>query len=191
MKRYWLGLVLPLLAAVPSAAQEQASPPPAPPALSVPSVQYAPPGQAGEPAIEVTEALDLTEDLTQRMTVPVSIDGRGPYGFIIDTGAERTVISRELAETLGLGPGNSATLFSMTEASQIQTVVIPGARGRPADGERHPCARARAAAPWRRRPARRRQPEVAARHPRFRPPGDDRHLVAPRAEALAVAKRSP
>ena len=125
MKRYWLGLVLPLLAAVPSAAQEQAVPPLAPPVLAPPSAQTAPPGQAGQPAIEVTEALDLTEDRTQRMTVPVSIAGRGPYGFIIDTGAERTVISRELAQRLGLGPGRSATLFSMTEASQIQTVVIP------------------------------------------------------------------
>jgi predicted aspartyl protease len=107
---------------MPSAAQEQPSPPPA---QTVPSAQPAPPGQAGDPAIEITEAIDLTEDRTQRMTVPVSIDGRGPYGFIVDTGAERTVISRELAETLGLGPGDSATLFSMTEASHIQTVLIP------------------------------------------------------------------
>ena len=125
MKRYWLGLVLPLLAAVPSAAQEQASPPPVPAVQAAPAGPNAPAGPAGQPAIEVTEALDLTEDRTQRMTVPVSINGRGPYGFIIDTGAERTVISRELAERLGLGPGRSATLFSMTEASEIQTVVIP------------------------------------------------------------------
>ena len=32
-----------------------------------------------------------------RMTVPVSIGASGPYRFIIDTGAERTVVSRELA----------------------------------------------------------------------------------------------
>ena len=122
MKKYWLGCVLPLLAAMPSAAQEQPSPPPA---QTIPSGQPAPPGQAAQPAIEITESIDLTEDRTQRMTVPVSIGRRGPYGFIVDTGAERTVISRELAETLGLGPGDSATLFSMTEASQIQTVLIP------------------------------------------------------------------
>jgi predicted aspartyl protease len=59
------------------------------------------------------------------MTVPVRIDGRGPYGFIVDTGAERTVISRELAQTLALDAGEPATLSSMSEVSQIATVVIP------------------------------------------------------------------
>ena len=41
------------------------------------------------------------------MTVPVTITA-GPYGFIVDTGAQRTVMSRELAGTLGLAAGPSA-----------------------------------------------------------------------------------
>jgi predicted aspartyl protease len=69
--------------------------------------------------------LDYLQDRGDRMTVPVSIDGRGPYRFVVDTGAERTVIARELASDLSLGRGRTATVHSMSEVSQIGTVVIP------------------------------------------------------------------
>jgi predicted aspartyl protease len=59
------------------------------------------------------------------MTVPVSIGGRGPYRFVVDTGAERTVISRELARELSLDAGATARLHSMSEVSNVGTVVIP------------------------------------------------------------------
>ena len=83
------------------------------------------PPAADEPLIEITETLDMGIDRTERMTVPVSIGGQGPYSFIVDTGAERTVIARELADRLGLDPGRTATVASMTETSRIETVVIP------------------------------------------------------------------
>jgi len=63
--------------------------------------------------------------IDERLTVPVAVGGRGPYNFIIDTGAERTVISRELAGTLQLAPGGSVNLTSMTERSPVDTVIIP------------------------------------------------------------------
>ena len=37
--------------------------------------------------------------------MPVTIADAGPYPFVVDTGAERTVISRQLAQTLGLPAG--------------------------------------------------------------------------------------
>ena len=64
-------------------------------------------------------------DAATRMTVPVSIGGAGPFPFIIDTGAERTVISRELATTLGLSQGHNVRLTAMTGTSSVGTVVIP------------------------------------------------------------------
>ena len=76
------------------------------------------------PKVELVEQIDLDEDRTQRMTVPVRIEGRGPYSFIVDTGSERTAISRELARELGLAPGRTATMLSLTEVSRIETVVI-------------------------------------------------------------------
>jgi predicted aspartyl protease len=72
------------------------------------------------------ETLDYGTDRNARMTVPVSIAGRGPYNFVVDTGSERTVVSRELATSLALGPGTTATVHSMTEVSQIPTVIVQG-----------------------------------------------------------------
>jgi|CZQE01.1.fsa_nt_gi predicted aspartyl protease len=74
------------------------------------------------PAAENTLAFD---DSAQRMTVPVTIGTTGPFPFIIDTGAERTVISRELAATLGLSPGPDVRMTAMTGTSNVGTVVIP------------------------------------------------------------------
>jgi predicted aspartyl protease len=78
----------------------------------------APPGESGE-------EIGIAEDGRDRMTVSTMIDGKGPYQFLIDTGAERTVISAELARRLALSAGKSARLHSMTGETHVSTVVIP------------------------------------------------------------------
>ena len=89
-------------------------------------VDLAPPNPTiASPETAFAETLGFEADDTQRMTVPVTIDGQGPYGFIVDTGAERTAISRELADRLALDPGREAVVHSMTEVSRIGTFVIP------------------------------------------------------------------
>ena len=60
-----------------------------------------------------------------RMTVPVSIGARGPWPFIIDTGAERTVVSRELATTLNLAAGPPLRVVAMTGPSETPSVIVP------------------------------------------------------------------
>jgi len=70
-------------------------------------------------------ALGFAADSWERMTVPVTIQGKGPYRFVVDTGAERTVIARDLAETLKLAPSGVARVHSMTDMSMIGTVSIP------------------------------------------------------------------
>lgn len=84
-------------------------------------------GQEQPPAAPQEEGIVLgtEEDRWARMTVPVTIGDSGPYDFVVDTGAERTSIAQELARDLRLGLGNRARLHSMTEVSQIQTVLIP------------------------------------------------------------------
>jgi len=77
-----------------------------------------------QPAAAPAETLGLG-DLTNRMTVPVQVDGKGPYAFIIDTGAERSVVSRELADTLGLDSGARARLFDFAGTSTVNTVKVP------------------------------------------------------------------
>lgn len=64
-------------------------------------------------------------DLNDRMTVGVRIDGRGPFPFVVDTGAERTVISTELAAQLQLASAPAARLVSLSEVSTVPTVMIP------------------------------------------------------------------
>lgn len=64
-------------------------------------------------------------DADTRMTVPVTIGTRGPWDFIVDTGAERTVVSRELAGVLGLPAGADVRVTAMTGTSTVGTVIVP------------------------------------------------------------------
>lgn len=61
----------------------------------------------------------------ERMTVPVSIGENGPFGFIVDTGAERTVVSRELAGVLGLAAGPSVHVTAMIGRQRVATSIVP------------------------------------------------------------------
>ncbi len=63
-------------------------------------------------------------DQAARMTVPVMVNGQGPFQFVIDTGADRTVISTELADRLDLPSAGTARLHSMGGQSQVNIVSI-------------------------------------------------------------------
>ena len=78
-------------------------PPPMTPAsgaLGPPAAPSAPPA-AGAPNTSIGAGIDWTS----RMTAPVRIEGQGPFPFVVDTGANRTVIAAELAMKLGLPEG--------------------------------------------------------------------------------------
>ncbi|VXC66993.1 retroviral-like aspartic protease family protein [Sphingomonas sp. AX6] len=97
------------------------------------------PAESGA-APEIDPALFETLELSphdQRMAIPVTIGDNNDYRFVIDTGAERTVISRELADRLALGPGPQVNLVSLSGRSQVATVAIPAIRfGRKRDPRR-------------------------------------------------------
>ena len=115
------------------AAQETAAAPPPPPLQApadVPADPAAPP--AATPAAD--ELAFATEDT--RMTVPVEVAGTGPHRFIIDTGAQRTVISRELADEIGLARGRRVGLVAMTGRQQVDTVLVPSIKVSTLGGER-------------------------------------------------------
>lgn len=71
------------------------------------------------------EAAVPTTPLDDRMSVAVRIGASGPYAFIVDTGAERSAISRELADQLGLAPAGRSRLLSMTSSRNIARVHVP------------------------------------------------------------------
>jgi len=50
-------------------------------------------------------AVRSTTGLDNRLTTVVYINGRGPYRFLVDTGAERTLIAEEIATQLSLPQG--------------------------------------------------------------------------------------
>lgn len=71
------------------------------------------------------EVIGLEKDRASRMTVPVSIDGRGPFSFLIDTGSERTVVSRDIAGILALEFAAIAKLVSIAGSKMVETVYVP------------------------------------------------------------------
>lgn len=87
-------------------------------------VSAAPPRPLPAPAPDQTHDLRMTRDANERMTVAVRVRDSGPYQFLVDTGAERTVISRELAERLGLPAGSRTRIQSVAGPSMVSTVDI-------------------------------------------------------------------
>ena len=86
------------------------------------------PGSTSEPtAAAVPDPLDLG-NADDRMTVPVSIGSNGPYRFIIDTGSERTVVSRELAGLLHLAVGRRVHVTTMSGQGELGTYLLPALR---------------------------------------------------------------
>jgi predicted aspartyl protease len=71
------------------------------------------------------DAVTAGRDTFDRMTVPVMVNGQGPFPFVIDTGADRTVISAELAATLGLNPGDPVVLNDVSGVGLTPTAIIP------------------------------------------------------------------
>ena len=88
------------------------------------AVPTAPPVVQHEPQQSPDQQIDFANE-EERMTVPVTIGGNGPYRFVVDSGAERTVISRELATTLGLRPGRGVRVTAMAGSADVATVVVP------------------------------------------------------------------
>jgi predicted aspartyl protease len=60
-----------------------------------------------------------------RVTIPISIGGQGIWHFVIDTGSQRTVISRDLADRLALGEARRVTILSMTGRADVGSVDLP------------------------------------------------------------------
>jgi predicted aspartyl protease len=59
-----------------------------------------------------------------RMTVAVKINDTGPYRFVVDSGADTSVVGQRIARALGLPPGRPATLNAMTATSRVERVLV-------------------------------------------------------------------
>ncbi len=72
------------------------------------------------------DTLQAGRDKANRLTLPVVIDGRGPYPFIIDTASHATIISSELATELNLPSLAPVTVFSLAGRQRVPTVKLDG-----------------------------------------------------------------
>lgn len=82
------------------------------------------------PPATIDDSLDITGDpldaqqVRSRLFVAVEINGSGPFRFLVDSGADRTVIGLNLAAQLALPVGRSVKLQSMAGSSRVDTVRI-------------------------------------------------------------------
>ena len=63
-------------------------------------------------------------DPVQRMTVPVMIEGKGPFTFVVDTGANHSVLSIEAAQGLDLPSGGPAAIHGIAGVEPAETVFV-------------------------------------------------------------------
>jgi predicted aspartyl protease len=85
--------------------------------------------QAAGPVASADAALfasPTTRDHIGRVVVPVTINGRGPFRFIVDTGANHSTISSRLVQTLGLHTAETTpvVLDGITGSAQVTYVTV-------------------------------------------------------------------
>lgn len=73
-----------------------------------------------------TELVTGAADRYDRMTVPVTINGQGPFRFMIDTGAQATVVTPALRDRLALPSLGRATLVGMAARRDVEVVQLDG-----------------------------------------------------------------
>lgn len=97
-------------------------------ALSLAAVAAAPGfarGQESSAGPDAPYSIATGEDRYDRMTVAVMIGGRGPYRFVVDTGADRSVLAEDVAAELGLPPGRQVLVHGLTGSDLTSTVQAP------------------------------------------------------------------
>ena len=82
---------------------------------------------AGQESIQPATTVDvlaIKTDRHDRMTVQVRIADQGPFRFLIDTGAQNTVLSTALAGQLSLKSDKKARLVGVAGTQEVDTVTI-------------------------------------------------------------------
>lgn len=78
------------------------------------------------PADVQVDSVAVLSEPSLRMTVPVTIGGKGPFRFLIDTGAQATVLSIDLAQRLELFDRRSAMLVGAASRRLVETAAVDG-----------------------------------------------------------------
>lgn len=79
---------------------------------------------------EIDDALaiggeDIATRMTRtRMTVETQVNGRGPYRFVVDSGADSSVVGTRIARALQLPAGEPAILNGITASARVERVLV-------------------------------------------------------------------
>jgi len=93
--------------------------------LAGPALGQSVPEQIPSPDAPPSEdEAQLLSNLFTRMAVKTEINGRPGFAFVMDTGAGRTAIARDVAERLGLPPGPPILVHGLTSAELTPTVKL-------------------------------------------------------------------
>lgn len=125
-----LGLALPLVLALAHSSASAAATVPtdasAPPERVDPERAKMPPLRPAE--LDDTLAIGGTEidgrKVSSRMTVQVRVNDTGPYKFIVDSGADTSVVGERIATRLKLPAGRRTILNSITDSQVVDRVLV-------------------------------------------------------------------
>ncbi|MDD3838538.1 MAG: retroviral-like aspartic protease family protein [Phenylobacterium sp.] len=84
----------------------------------------APPKPAPGPADPDETELTTGADAAARVTAPVLINGQGPYEFVVDTGANHSVLASEVAAPLDLPTAGRAGVHGIAGVEPAETVLV-------------------------------------------------------------------
>jgi predicted aspartyl protease len=79
--------------------------------------------QAREPPPPTPDSLRYL-DKARRLTAKTMVNGQGPFAFMIDTGANSSVIAADVADRLGLARGGRSEMHGIAGAQSVDTVVV-------------------------------------------------------------------
>lgn len=68
--------------------------------------------------------LESAFDQSTRLSVPVFLNGEGPFAFVVDTGANSSVVAAEVAERCGLPADGSAPVHGILSATPAPLVRV-------------------------------------------------------------------
>jgi hypothetical protein len=81
-------------------------------------------GPPAAPPPDAGARLETAFDQARRMVVPVYLDGKGPFGFVVDTGANRSVVSTEIAAACGLPPAGKADVHGIAGSEPASLALV-------------------------------------------------------------------
>jgi predicted aspartyl protease len=76
-----------------------------------------------EPTAQIV-TVKIKLDERSMIIVPVSVNGAGPYDFVLDTGCSKTIVDRKLAGELSLPPAGETTIVGVLASAKLSVVHV-------------------------------------------------------------------